>query len=66
MAKRREPESKRDGLTAVNVQLPDDLVAAMEKMVESHRPETGKTAIIKHALEKYLAEYGYWPIPTPK
>ena len=45
----------------MTVELPVELVEAVETFINTHRPKTSKTAIVEAALEEYLTKLGYWP-----
>jgi hypothetical protein len=45
--------------------LPQALLDALLQYVGQTRPETTKSAVIRLALEEFLARAGMWPPPPP-
>lgn len=59
-------ESKSHTTINVSARLPEDLVAAMDRMINDLRPKPTTKALLEDALETYLEAKGYWPPPEHK
>jgi len=47
--------------TTVSARLPADLVDAVDRFIGATKPEPTMKSVLQDALEKYLAEKGFWP-----
>lgn len=69
MAKKRKPGRPSTGGRkpgyVVYARINPALGAAFERYVEETRPKPTQTSVIELALERLLAEAGYWPPPEP-
>lgn len=68
MAKRSRKESKppkRSGPREC-FHMPPEMHAALLKYVADQELETDKSAVLRLALQRYLADVGYWPPKAPQ
>jgi hypothetical protein len=63
MSKRkpRRPTGGKNTSPREAFHLPAELREALTEYVAAQRPETDKSAVMRHALEEYLKRVGYWP-----
>jgi hypothetical protein len=45
--------------------LPQELFDAFNSYMASLAPQPAESAVLRHALEQYLAQAGFWPAPKP-